>query len=383
MFGGVIAGEQITELSQSSVDLADRRLRPRLLERGEGSGLHPMEEHERPILLMRERPLLVRRMFPHEVHEGQAVIGVLGGPMVFPQRQPAEPTVVELHELPIRFSALLLRQPERTALPDHLADEIVVVGLGAVRPQAIRPQVGLHLQKSHVHPHLKHLAAVPGFEQTGVDLAGLKIPVLEEDIDVAGRCHGSHSLPVNPNRGVLATRRDYTNVHARSLQARNCRSGIRLCRRAPSVFGSPAQPLRLGPMTFGVETLAFRGPGCGRAAAGLRHDHRPFQEVREFFQTVGDVSRLITVPLAGDHERPIAVEAGPLTLQQPPPHVVGQVRRMDGIEPEHGLAAGAVDVLPPRAAAPRKLPLERRRWYQQRTDADFLFLGHRFDRMGE
>ena len=89
------------------------------------------------------------------------------------------------------------------------------------------------------------------------------------------------------------------------------------------------------------------------------------------------------MPLAGYHERPSAGEAGPLTLQQPPPHVVGQVRRMDGIEPEHGLAAGSVDVLPARAAAPRKLPLERRRWYQQRTDADFLFLGHSFDRVRE
>jgi hypothetical protein len=49
---------------------------------------------------------------------------------------------------------------------------------------------------------------------------------------------------------------------------------------------------------------------------------------------------------------------------------------MDGIEPEHGLAAGAVDMLPTRAAAPRKLPLKRPRGYQKRTDADFLFLGH-------
>ena len=127
---------------------------------------------------------------------------------------------------------------------------------------------------------------------------------------------------------------------------------------------------------LGVEPLAFRGAGRRGAAAGLRHDHRPLQEVRQFFKTVGDVSRLVAVPLAGNHERPVAGETGPLTLEQPSPHVVWQMRGMNRIETEHRLAAGAIDVLTTWSAAPCKLPLQRRRGDQELTDTDFLFLGH-------
>jgi outer membrane protein assembly factor BamB len=127
---------------------------------------------------------------------------------------------------------------------------------------------------------------------------------------------------------------------------------------------------------LGVEPLAFRGARRRGAAAGLWHNQRQLQEVCQFFKTVGDVSRLVAVPLAGNHERPVAGETGPLTLEQPSPYVVWQMRGMNRIETEHRLAAGAIDVLTTWSAAPCKLPLQRCRGDQQLTDTDFLFLGH-------
>ena len=133
-----------------------------------------MEQHEWPVLLVRQRPFVVGGVLPHEVHERQAVVRILRCPVVFPQRKPAEPPVVELHELPIGLGALFLREAEAAAFANHLADQVVVVGFGAVRPQAVRPQVGLHLEHAHVDPHLQDLPAIRWKLQNLAKLKGAK-----------------------------------------------------------------------------------------------------------------------------------------------------------------------------------------------------------------
>ena len=125
----------------------------------------------------------------HEVHEGQAVVGILGGPPVFSERQPAQPPLVVLHELPVGLNALLLRKPERVAAADRLADQVVVVGFGTAGAVSVRPQLRLHLHNTHVDPHLEHLAAGAGLDQAGVHLTRRELPRLEQRVEVAGAGH--------------------------------------------------------------------------------------------------------------------------------------------------------------------------------------------------
>ena len=153
-----------------------------------------MKEHERPVLLVRQRPFLVGRVLADEIHKRQAVIGIAGGLPIRPQRQPAEPPLIELGEFPVGLDALFLREPEGVPLADHLADEVVVVGFRPVRPLAVGAKVGLHLHDAHVDPHLEHVTSGAGLDEPRVDLTRAEIPVPEEGIDVAG---GGHA--VNPS----------------------------------------------------------------------------------------------------------------------------------------------------------------------------------------
>ena len=118
-------------------------------------------------------------MLADEVHEGQAMVGIVGGPTILTQREPAEPPLVVLGELAVGLRALLFREPKRVPLADHLTDEIVVVGFRPVGPLAVGPEIGLHLHDAHVDAHLQHLAPRPGLDQSGVDLAGVKLPIAE------------------------------------------------------------------------------------------------------------------------------------------------------------------------------------------------------------
>ena len=115
LVGSVIPGEQVPESIEASVDLVDRQCGPLLLEGGQRPGLDAVEEHERTILLMRKGPFVVGRMFLHEIHEREAVVGIASGATVFPQREPADAPVVVLHEFPVGLDALLAVETERIA----------------------------------------------------------------------------------------------------------------------------------------------------------------------------------------------------------------------------------------------------------------------------
>jgi glutamine amidotransferase len=68
-------------------------------------------------------------MLADEVHEGQAVVGIMGGPTILPQREPAEPPLVVLGELAVGFRTLLFRESECVALADHLAADRPYLGI--------------------------------------------------------------------------------------------------------------------------------------------------------------------------------------------------------------------------------------------------------------
>ena len=109
LFLGAELGEHFPHLLQSPIDGFDGRLRAGFLELQHGGRLDAVEEHERTVLLVGERPLRVGRMGRHEVHQRQGVIGVGHRPGELPQRQAANPPVIELQELAVDLHALRLR----------------------------------------------------------------------------------------------------------------------------------------------------------------------------------------------------------------------------------------------------------------------------------
>ena len=114
------------------------------------------------------------------------MVGVLGCPVVFPERQPAEPAVVVLHKLPVSLGALLFGKFEAFPFTNHLTDEIVEIGFGAVGASAVRSQISLHLQQAHIDSHLKHLAAVACLDAAGGHFTWGVVPVLQDSVDITG-----------------------------------------------------------------------------------------------------------------------------------------------------------------------------------------------------
>jgi hypothetical protein len=130
-------------------------------------------------------------------------------------------------------------------------------------------------------------------------------------------------------------------------------------------------------VAFSCEPFFHDRPRRLRGPAFLRDHERAGDDGGQFREAVGDVARLVAVPLARDHERPITGELGLFTLEQPAPHVLRQVGGMPGVEPEHGLAARAVDVLPARPTRPDELPIERSGRNHDSPHTDLFFLCHR------
>ncbi len=89
------------------IDRLDGRFRVRLLELEQGGRLDAVEEHEGPVLFVRNGPLLAWRMVGHKIHQRQRIVGIGDGPGELPQRQAANAPMVELEEFAIDFHALL------------------------------------------------------------------------------------------------------------------------------------------------------------------------------------------------------------------------------------------------------------------------------------
>ena len=59
-----------------------------------------------------------------------------------------------------------------------------------MRMAAIGAEIGLHLQHPHVDSHLQNLPAVAGFHEAGAHLPRLKLPALQQRVDIAWCGHG-------------------------------------------------------------------------------------------------------------------------------------------------------------------------------------------------
>ena len=149
-----------------------------------GGRLDAVEEHEGTVLLVGERPLRVGRMGRHEVHQRQGVIGVGHRPGELPQRQAANPPVIELQELAVDLHALRFVEHKGFAFDACQFPQPVEARFGPAGVLAVGPAGDLHLQQAHLDPHLEHFAAVAGADQPRGDHPRLEGPPAENEVDV-------------------------------------------------------------------------------------------------------------------------------------------------------------------------------------------------------
>ena len=149
-----------------------------------GRRLDAVEEHERAVLLVGERPLRVGRMRRHEVDQRQGVIGVGHRAGELPQRQAANPPVIELQELAVDLDALLFVECKGLPFDALQLPEPVEARLGPAGVLAVGPAGDLHLQQAHLDPHLEHLAAVAGADQPRGNHPRLEGPLAKNEVDV-------------------------------------------------------------------------------------------------------------------------------------------------------------------------------------------------------
>ena len=109
------------------------------------------------------------------------------------------------------------------------------------------------------------------------------------------------------------------------------------------------------------------GAGNFCLAPHRRPHRRPLDDGGQFCQAVGDVSRLITKPLARDQQITFRSEPRSLLLFQSGSHLGGKMRRIPHGKSYHGLAARAIDVLASRPGTAGKLPGERVGWNHDRA----------------
>ncbi len=140
-----------------------------------------MEVDERPIALVRGRPVFIGRMGRDKIHQGQRVIGVGHGAVELPQRQAADPPVIILHEFAVDLEALLVRQDLRhVLLVAELALHEIEIRVHLAGTFAVGPAGELHLQQPQFDPHLKHLAAAGSPHDPRADHPRLIGPFAEE-----------------------------------------------------------------------------------------------------------------------------------------------------------------------------------------------------------
>jgi uncharacterized repeat protein (TIGR01451 family) len=209
---GVVFGEQFAELFQAFVQFLDRRFGCLCLQFRQRTSLDAMKQYERPVLLVRDGPLLVRRMIHAEIHHRQRVIGILDRPVECAKRQPTHSPMIKLDELPVDFGALLVGQFE-IFVQQFFAQQVVVKALKTERPIPVRAPVDLHLQDAHVHPHLDHVAAVVALNNAHLDRVRLVWPLFEQSIQILLHRHCAHAKetgnlhvlvrPIIPQRHIL------------------------------------------------------------------------------------------------------------------------------------------------------------------------------------
>lgn len=121
--------------------------------------------------------------------------------------------------------------------------------------------------------------------------------------------------------------------------------------------------LRGGAAFFCIEPRRLRGSGDTGGATRLRRSHRFFDDRCEFLEAVGNVPPLFSVPLTRNDEFPVGREPRLHAGQESSVDILREVRAASGVESQHGLAARAVDMLPPWARGTGKLPVDGGRRY--------------------
>ena len=82
----------------------------------QGGGLGAVEQDERAVLFVGQKPLVVRRASFDKVEQGQVVVGILHGLVEATQRQPADAALIELQKFAVYFALLIFVQHKAFAL---------------------------------------------------------------------------------------------------------------------------------------------------------------------------------------------------------------------------------------------------------------------------
>ena len=193
----VVDDERIADPLQAAIDLLDRSLGTCLLQLGHRGGLGAMEKDERPVLFVGKRSTAGSGECCAEKSIKASVWSASRtARRELPQRQPADPAVIELEEFAIHLHALLLGQRERLGFAQGLLDQRVEQRIGTLGPGAVGTTGRFHLQHAHLDPHLHDLTSVLCTDQPCTEHARLVRPILQDPVDVAA--FGHWSLPCEP-----------------------------------------------------------------------------------------------------------------------------------------------------------------------------------------
>lgn len=155
----------------------------------QGGRLRAMEQDERPVLFMGQRPFVIRRILGAKVHQPQRMIGILHGPLELPQGEPADAAMIKLHELPVDLDTLLLAQLKAVAFVQCAADQVIVDGLFALGARAVGASLGFQLQDPHLNAHLDHVPTVFSLNDPNAYTFRFIGPVTKDVVNVLVSCH--------------------------------------------------------------------------------------------------------------------------------------------------------------------------------------------------
>ncbi len=128
---------------------------------------------------------------------------------------------------------------------------------------------------------------------------------------------------------------------------------MKFLRMSPSAFilHSPAELLGGRSQAFVGHAAPPGGGGRFRFLPPRGTDGRGLQKRLQLLPAIGDVPRLISVPLACDHKLPLDRDSVAILRDETGPHLRAEARRLCHVPAEHGLTIHLVDVLPARPGA--------------------------------
>jgi hypothetical protein len=181
-----------------------------------GGGLGAVEEDEAAEPFVAGDVFGVVAVGADEVHEREGVVGVTEHAVVALEREPGHASVVELDEFAIDLDAVVGGHGPGGGVSFSGAgagpvSEVVEVGGITVRPEAVGPVVGFHLENAEVLSDLEDDATVSGSDLSGQGFAGLGFvrPAVQGVVDVsAHRLTPGFRFAPEPEAGKKTRRPD-------------------------------------------------------------------------------------------------------------------------------------------------------------------------------